>query len=312
MKRTLKPNRQGKLLEFLFSVLTDLSKTRVREILQHRYVSVNGRITTRFDHPVQPNDEIRIETSKTRAVTPDARFNLEIIYEDAAIIIITKPAGLLTIATEKIQRETAIFACNDYLNKKAAGRKLRPDYKKRVFVVHRLDRDVSGLLIFAKTASAKFRLQQQWADFTKEYLAVAEGRLNKNSGVISSYLKETKTLRVISGPKREDSRKAVTHYEVLKPGDTYSLVKIRLETGRKHQIRVHMADLGNPIAGDEIYGAKTNPVGRIALHAWKIAFKHPVSGQNLAFESPLPGELEKLIPEVYNGCDPKEGSIHAK
>ncbi len=291
----LKPSSEGRLLDFLFTALADTKKTRVREFLRRRLVSVNGQIITQFDHPVRPGDEIQIETSKSRAVTPSSQFNLSIIYEDDVLFIITKPAGLLTISTDKVQRETAIFAVNDYLNKKAAGRNRKPQYKKRIFVVHRLDRDVSGLLVFAKTAPAKFRLQENWFDFTKEYLAVVEGCPQKTSGVISSYLRENKILRVVSGPKREDSKKAVTHYEVLKSGEDYSLVKLRLETGRRHQIRVHLADLGHPIAGDETYGAKTDPAGRIALHAWRIQLIHPVTGQWLNFESPFPDALERLV-----------------
>ena len=296
MKQTLKANHEAKLLEFLFSSLTEIKKTKLKQFLKYRCISVNGRITTQFDHPLAPGDEIRIETSKVRALTPAAQFNLEIVYEDEDVIVINKPAGLLTIATEKIQRETAIFAVNDYLNKKAAARyRRRAEYRKRVFVVHRLDRDVSGLVLFAKNEEAKFKLQGNWDEFLKEYDAVVEGRPEKNSGMIRSWLSENKFLKVFSGPETAESKKAVTHYEVVKPGEEFSLLKIRLETGRKHQIRVHLSDLGHPVAGDKTYEAQSNLHGRVALHASRLEFNHPATGKRLTLTSPLPSELKRLL-----------------
>lgn len=295
MKKILKADREAGLLEFLFAALPDTKKTNVKQRLKHRCVSVNGLVTTRFDHPVQSGDEVRIETSQGSAPAPAPPFNLEIIFEDKDLLVIDKPAGLLTIATEKIQRKTAIFAVNDYLNRKAGvGKRGRPEYQKRVFVVHRLDRDVSGLLLFAKTEAVKWKLQENWDSFRKEYDAIVEGCPEKPSGTISSWLTENKLLRVLSGPRTDESKKAVTHYEVVKPGRKYSLLKIRLETGRKHQIRVHLSDLGHPVAGDKTYGAVSSLAGRIALHASRLEFQHPVTGKKLTFTSPLPALLRPL------------------
>lgn len=268
MKKTLKVDREAGLLEFLFAALPDTKKTSVKQYLKHRCVSVNGRITTRFDHPVQSGDEVRIETSPGSARTPASALHLKIIFEDEDLLVIDKPAGLLTIATEKIRHETAIFAVNDYLNRKVQVSKCRrPESQKHVFVVHRLDRDVSGLLLFAKTEAVKRKLQENWDSFRKEYDAIVEGCPEKPSGTISSWLTENKFLRVSSGPRTPESKKAVTHYEVVKPGRKYSHLKIRLETGRKHQIRVHLSDLGHPVMGDKTYGAASSFAGRIALHA---------------------------------------------
>ncbi|MBI4115369.1 MAG: RluA family pseudouridine synthase [Candidatus Omnitrophica bacterium] len=296
MNKTLKVQHEEALLAYLFTALPDTKKTVVKQRLKHGCVSVNGRIQTRFDHLLVPGDEIRIESSKSRAVTPALQFNIEIIYEDDCLLVINKPAGLLSIATEKIQRETAIYSVNDYLNKKAAAKSRRPQFQKRVFIVHRLDRDVSGLLVLAKSEAVKLKLQENWDRFKKEYLAVVEGAPREPSGTCSSYLNENKFLRVFSSsrPVTPEAKKAVTHYEVLKSGEKYSLLKIRLETGRKHQIRVHLSDLGHPVAGDKNYNAWSNPIRRIALHAWRLEFKHPVTGKDLVFTCPLPPPIVRL------------------
>lgn len=296
MLKTLKVDHEDALLAYLFTALPEAKRTAVKQRLKHGCVSVNGRIQTRFDHALVPGDEVRIESSKSRPVTPATQFNIEIVYEDDSLLIINKPAGLLTIATEKIQRETAIFSVNDYLNKKASAKTRRPKFKKRVFIVHRLDRDVSGLLVLAKTEGVKLALQKNWDQFKKEYLAVVEGSPKESSGTCSSYLHKNKFLKVFSSPRplTPGAKRAVTHYEVLKPGEKYSLLKVRLETGRKHQIRVHLSDLGHPIAGDKNYNARTNPCGRIALHAWRLEFKHPVTAKSLVFTCPLPPPLARL------------------
>lgn len=296
MKTTLKANQEMGLLEFLFTSLPDLKKTKVKQYLKHNCVSVAGRVTTRFDYRLHPGDAVLIETSKVRALTPSSQFNLEIVHEDDDVIVINKPAGLLTVASEKVQRETAIFAVNDYLNKKAtAWNPRKPRYRKQVFVVHRLDRDVSGLLVFAKSEEMKFKLQKNWDKFSKTYDAVVEGCPQERAGTLQSWLSENKILKVASGPKKEASKWALTHYEVVTPGEKFSLLKIRLETGRKHQIRVHLSDLGHPVAGDKTYGATTKVAGRIALHASRLEFNHPRNGRRLTFNSALPVELKRLI-----------------
>lgn len=289
MKKVLRPSAETRLLEFLFKSLADTKKTRVKQFLKFRCVSVNGKISTQFDYPLKPGDEVCIVTDKDRPVTPASQFNLKIVFEDDVLLAIDKPAGLLTVGSEQVRQETAIFALNDYLNKKVMQEKGgRARYTKRIFVVHRIDRDVSGIVLFAKGEEIKLALQENWAYAEKEYFAVVEGEPKQKSGSLVSHLSENKFLRVYSGPQTPESKKAITHYEVLTSSFGYSLLRVRLETGRKHQIRVHLADMGHCIVGDTVYGARKGILNRIALHACRLAFEHPVTGEpiNLSLEIP--------------------------
>jgi RluA family pseudouridine synthase len=214
---------------------------------------------------------------------------LEIIYEDSTVIVVDKPPGMLTMGTEKEKERTVYFAITDYVRKGNAK-----SYK-RIFIVHRLDRDTSGIVIFAKTEKAKFYLQDNWTETNKKYLAVVHGRLEKPSGTITSYLAENKAFVVYSTSDRENGKLSQTAYKVLKETEEFSLLEVDLLTGRKHQIRVHLADNGNPIVGDRKYGKKDDDHKRIALHALSISFKHPVSGKECFFETDVPEYFKKLM-----------------
>jgi len=213
---------------------------------------------------------------------------LEIIYEDDSIIVVDKPAGLLTIATATERTKTAYAVLRAYLNNKKRS--------ERLFIVHRLDRDASGLLVFAKTVESKERLQNQFKDHSagRRYVAVVQGRLAEDSFEIRSYLAENAAYRVYSTPNRKIGKLAVTHVKVLKRNSKTSLVEVRLETGRKHQIRVHLAEHGNPIVGDQTYGTKSPLIPRLALHGVQLDFTHPVHGRPLTFHSHYPKAFETL------------------
>jgi len=213
---------------------------------------------------------------------------LEIIYEDNSIIVVDKPAGLLTIATATERAKTAYAVLRAYLNSKK-----RPE---RLFVVHRLDREASGLLVFAKTIESKERLQSQFKDHSagRRYVAVVQGRLSEDSFSVRSYLAENAAYRVYSTPKKNIGKLAVTHVTVLKRNPKTSLVEVRLETGRKHQIRVHLAERGNPIIGDQTYGTKSGSIARLALHGVQLDFRHPVSGEPVSFRSGYPKAFEAM------------------
>ncbi len=213
---------------------------------------------------------------------------LQIVFEDESIIVVDKPPGLLTIATET-EREKTVYAA---LRSRANDRKPR----ERIFIVHRLDREASGLLVFAKTVEAKEKLQDQFKLHTagRRYCAVVEGRVEMNDFTIRSYLAENAAFRVYSTRNQRSGKLAITHVHVVKRSPKTTVVQVRLETGRKHQIRVHLAEKGHPIVGDKTYGSRTNPIRRLALHGEYLSFTHPRAGKRLEFESPAPNSLLSL------------------
>lgn len=214
---------------------------------------------------------------------------LVILYEDNDIIVVDKPAGLLTIATAKEKVQTAYFILTDYVREGSAKS------RARVFIVHRLDRETSGVLLFAKTSEAKLKLQENWARTEKHYLAVVQGRPAKNADTITSYLAETKAHHVYSTGNSRNGRLASTAYRVLKEAKRMTLLDVHLVTGRKNQIRVHLADIGHPVVGDRKYGDAKGPRARLALHARSISFTHPVSGQRMTLEAQAPPLFSKLM-----------------
>lgn len=198
------------------------------------------------------------------------------MFEDDSLIVVDKPAGLLTMATDA-EREKTVYA-------------MLHAYAQRIFIVHRLDREASGLLVFAKTLVAKEKLQAQFKDHSagRRYVAVVEGRVMPDDFTIRSFLAENAAYRVYSTKKQREGKLAVTHVHVLRRSAKTTLVEVRLETGRKHQIRVHLAERGNPIVGDKIYGGRLNPIRRLALHGAHLDFRHPQTGQRMGFESAVP------------------------
>lgn len=303
--RTFTVDEKGCLLDYLFKVLADTKKTRVRQFLKFQTVSVNGAVTTRFDYVLQPGDQVCVRTAKDPAVASAAappKFGIEIVFEDPAVLVIHKPSGLLTIATDRVATKTAFYALHEYLieaqrqrfGKGGAGRSV-PGRKKLIFIVHRIDKDASGLLVFAKNEEVKHSLQSGWKNVKKKYFAVVEGIPKEKSGSVTSFLRENKALNVYTANRADDAKLSTTRYRALRSSAHYSLLEIELDTGRKHQIRVHLADLGHPIAGDERYGCKTNPAGRLALHACELAFVHPVSGKRMVFHSPMPDSFDQIL-----------------
>ncbi len=213
---------------------------------------------------------------------------LVIVYEDKDILVVDKPPGLLTMGTDKEKSKTAYFILTDYV------RKGQSKSRRRIFIVHRLDRDTSGILVFAKTPEAKHFLQNHWDQTSKKYLAVVHGVLDKTSDTISTYLAENKALRVYSTSDRSKGRLAHTAYKVLRQTEEFALLEIDLLTGRKHQARVHLAGIGNPIVGDDRYGMK-GVRKRLALHAMSLSFTHPFSGKQVTFETTAPRYFTRLI-----------------
>jgi len=276
------------LLAFLFAWRPEVKRTTVRQWLKHGSVQVNGRSITRTNHPLKIGDVVLIRSKEE--VLAEARLppGMTVLFEDASLLVIEKPASLLSVASATEQDETAYAILTDYVRR---GKTRSPE---RVWIVHRLDRDVSGLMVFAKTKTAKRTLQTKWSKAEKRYLAVVEGAPPAEDGVFRSHLDESEPFKVRSTPPSDRTRRAVTRYRLVKRTTTRALVELTPETGRRHQIRVHLSDAGCPIIGDPKYGARTNPARRLGLHACFLQFEHPVSGKLLSFKSPLPQVLARF------------------
>ena len=274
------PKEATTLLPFLLEVLAPKSRTEIKSVLAHSHVKVNGTATTQFNQPLAEGDEVLINYTHP-FLTLDSRM-VRLMYEDADIVVIEKQSGLLTVPAGQTRDKTAQKIVDDYL--------YASDGHSHAFVCHRLDQYTSGILIFAKNSHVQQLFRDSWTSYVVErrYLAVCEGRPADEEGEVRSYLAENAAMKVYSTDDPEKGKLSVTRYKVLKSNDAYSQVDIQLLTGRKNQIRVHMSDLGCPIAGDRKYGAKTNPCGRLMLHNYVLQFFHPITRENLRFELPIP------------------------
>jgi len=255
--------------------------------LRDQQVIVNNRPVTQFNHLLRAGQTIEVFWDKT---PPQKRpHGLNIIFEDDDVIVVNKPAGLLTIATDKEKRKTAYALLSDYVKTE--------DPDNKIYIVHRIDRETSGLLLFAKNEEIKHKIQETWLATIKErsYIAVVEGGVKSEGGTITSYLNESKAFIVYSSQNPKNGKKAVTHYKTLKTNSDYSLLHINLETGRKHQIRVHMQDIKHPVIGDTKYGSKIKPIGRLGLHAIGLSFTHPKTGKLCTFETGIPEKFNQLF-----------------
>lgn len=272
------------VLEFLFKVMPSKSRNAVKGILKRGQVVVNDKSTTQFDDKLKPGDHVQI---RERVASSSVKLKgVNILHEDDDIIVIDKESGLLSMGSKQERQMTAYKQLMDYVQS------IHP--KNRVFIVHRLDRDTSGVMIFARSKMVQQGLQKAWTEAVQErsYVALVEGVVQKN-GTITSWLTEDKTYMMHSSPKPNHGQKAITHYKVLKTNRRFSLLKVNLDTGRKNQIRVHMQDLGHPIVGDKKYGSEINTINRLGLHANAIKFKHPVSGKVMKFESETPASFTR-------------------
>jgi RluA family pseudouridine synthase len=223
-----------------------------------------------------------------------------LLYEDQDILVVDKPPGLLTIGTDSDKSRTAYYVLTDYVRKGAARS------RNRVFLVHRLDRETSGVLIFAKSEEAKLRLQEQWPETAKKYLAVVHGKCKKQSETITTCLAENKAHFVYSTPDPAKGKLSKTAYRVLRQTKEFALLEVDLLTGRKNQIRVHLAGIGHPIAGDRKYGRQGDSHPTLALHARTISLKHPFTGKQLVFSARVPPHFSKLV-----GKMPGEDDLHS-
>ncbi|GGA88831.1 RluA family pseudouridine synthase [Ornithinibacillus halotolerans] len=275
-----KITKSDELLPFLLSQMSNRSRNSVKSILTRGQVKVDDHIVTKHNYPLRPGQSVSVLKNKV-AVRENVLIGMEILYEDKDIIVINKDAGLLSIATEKEKHRTALHQLMEHVR--------RQDLRNRVFVVHRLDKETSGVMMFAKSEKVKRKLQDNWKELVKErtYVALVEGKLEQREGMVKSWLKESKTHHMYS-VQDKNGQLAITHFKRIQHNDKFSLVELQLETGRKNQIRVHMSDLGHPVVGDKKYGAKTNEIGRLGLHAKILSFHHPVTNQLMLFRADVP------------------------
>lgn len=276
----------AELMEFLLSELHGISRNRVKDILQGRGIAVDKKIVTQFNLPLYPGMVVRV-CKHRRKIEINSSW-LKIIYEDKDIVVIDKAPGILSMASSAKQ-----FCVKTILDEYFQKR----HFKCHAHVVHRLDRETSGLMVYAKTIEAAQVLERDWkrSVFDRRYIAILNGRMEHEGGTVESYLKDNKACVTYSSPTDNGGKFSVTHYHTLQMMDDISLVELRLETGRKNQIRVHMADIGHPVLGDNKYGNGRNPLHRLCLHAFRLYLYHPRTGERMEFETPYPTIFTNLF-----------------
>jgi len=276
----------AELMTFLQKQFPEKSRTAVKSLLVHKQIYIDFNLVTQFNYPLQKGQTVVISNSKIPA---SAKLDgLKILYEDEYLIVIDKNAGLLSIATNSEKEKTAYSMLRNHVKQLGSQFKL--------FVLHRLDKDTSGVMMYAKAADIQEEMQRNWHRYVTQrlYIAVVEGSIKEEKGVISTWLSEDKAHKVISSEEQK-GRQATTNFKVIKRCATYTMLELFLETGRKNQIRVHLQELGHNIIGDRKYGAKASPIGRMGLHARTLEFIHPATNEKMKFESQIPKSFLKLF-----------------
>lgn len=274
------------LLDVLATQYPDSSRTTLRQLLQHGRVRVNGEVEKDAKRQIDEEEIVDVAQKSVNIALPSS---LGLLYEDADILVVLKSAGLLTVATQRERSDTAQAYLNSYLKQKG---------EERVHVVHRLDRDTSGVLVFAKNFETRERLKDRFAahDVDRMYVAIVEGYVDPIRGTIESHLLERRDLKMMSVDEgHPEARHAITHYRTIARVHECSVLEITLETGRKNQIRAHLSEKGHPVVGDTMYGSKIDPLGRLGLHAKLLGFVHPTSGKKLSFTAPLPKVFREFM-----------------
>lgn len=276
----------SELFDYLIENLKGRSRNNIKSLLKRKQILVNDIVVSQYNFKLVKGDVIKVTPFRN---TITHKLKLPIIYEDDMLIVINKPAGLLSIASDKEKESTAYRYVNEYLR--------QDNPNARAFVLHRLDKETSGILMFSKTPNLVNALHKNWNHFVTKrgYFAVIKGKTPQNSGVIKSFLHQSKTQQVYSGAKTKDAKYSETHYEFLRGNNEFSLYDVKLQTGRKNQIRVHFRDLGFPIIGDEKYNGEKTKIKRLGLHAYELVFKNPITKKIMAFKTPLPREFSQLL-----------------
>lgn len=277
----------GTILEVAASILTDHSPTKLKSMLRHNQFAINNMPTSRYDAELHVGDTFSVNFDQSFQIFKNPR--VELVYEDEHILVINKGYGLLSMGTDTKKDGTAYSIMREYVKYN--------NPQAKVFIVHRLDRDTSGLMMLAKTVEAKDAMQHNWNNMVlnRKYVCVVEGAVEQAEGVIKSYLAENSQFEVYSTDDPKKGQLAVTRYKCLRATKNYSLMEVELDTGRKNQIRVHMKDIGHPIAGDRKYGAGHSPINRLALHAQTLRFVHPITHKEMNFSTSIPMRFRSLV-----------------
>lgn len=280
---------EDRLLAYLYSHIQVIPKGKIKSMLEHRQVLVNGVPVTRYDYLLSKEDVVKIVKTSFkdhRSMT----LPFPIIYEDKDFVVVDKPSGLLSVASDKENKRTAYRYVSDYIYNK--------DKHARIYVVHRLDEDTSGVLVFAKDAHLKDALQLGWQNLVKKrgYYAIVEGHMKDNEGTLVNYLKKSKINLVYVTDDKVNGKKAIMHYKVIATDKKYSLLNVSLETGRQNQIRVQLGHINHYVLGDDKYGEPDNPINRLALHAYLLEFTHPITHKTMRFNAAMPKEFKSLMP----------------
>lgn len=282
-KQTFIVNDNIDLLTAIYNFKKDLSKKTIKNYIKNKMVKVNNKIITNNNYKLKQNDIVEI--IYTKRIIPN--YNLDILYEDKYLIIINKPSGLLSISNDFEKDITAYHLVSDYIKENS-----KSNY---IFVVHRLDQDTSGILMFCKDQKIRDKMQENWNNIVKKrgYIAIVDGKMN-NSGTIHTYLLENKQQFVYSS-KNKQGKEAITHYQTIKSNKHYSMLQVFIDTGRRNQIRVHLSENKHPIAGDKKYKCITNPIKRLCLHANILEFIHPVSKKIITIKCDIPDDMKNLL-----------------
>lgn len=280
------------LLEFLLSEYKALSRNKLKSLLTKGAVRVDGIVQTRYNFSVNSNNIVELLKGENANAIQNAERNMRrfahIVYEDKWIIIVDKNVDILSVPSghHGFCLKTLL---DEYFQRKGEH--------CTAHIVHRLDKETSGLIIYAKNRQIQQTFTDNWREIIKDrrYYAVCHGMLQKNSDTIQSWLQDDKFYYTHSSPINNGGKLAITHYNLLKKNPKYSLLDIKLETGRKNQIRVHLQQIGFPIIGDHKYGNSEDPIKRLGLHAYLLSFTHPVTGKVFEFETPLPDAFKELF-----------------
>ena len=278
--------KEQPLLEFLLEHVR-LTRTKVKQTLQGQGIKVDGKTVTQFDYPLRPGQKVAVSKTKRNQRGFKSRY-VKVVYEDRWLVVVEKQAGILSMAAGHSSLNVK-SVLDDYFHK--TGQKCR------AHVVHRLDRDTSGLMVYAKDMETEQLFEHNWHDlvYDRRYVAVVSGEMEQDQGTVANWLKDNKAYVTYSSPVDNGGKYAVTHFFTLDRTTEHSLVEYKLETGRKNQIRVHSADMGHPVCGDTKYGNGDDPLHRLCLHAFLLCFTHPVTHERMEFEMPIPVAFRKLF-----------------